>query len=73
MDTAVHVNVPGCVHAIKCMIKFVFSCHVAEGAKVVVIALDTLPPHSCQLKATDVAHDTMVLDAYSNMNIIIII
>ena len=46
------------------MVQFMLARHVAEGAKVIVIALDALPPHSCELKATDVTHNTMVFDAW---------
>jgi hypothetical protein len=49
------------------MVQFVFTRHVAEGAKVVVIALDTVPPHSGQLEATDIANHTMMLDPWGKI------
>ena len=54
--------IPGRVHTIKFMIQLVFTRHVAEGAKVIVIALDTVPSHSSQLEATDITNHTMMLD-----------
>ena len=46
------------------MIQFMLARHVAEGAKVVVTALDALPTHACDLKTTDTTHSAMMLDAW---------
>ena len=46
------------------MVQFMFARHVAEGTKVIVIALDTVPSHSCQLEATNIANHTMMPDPW---------
>ena len=49
------------------MVQFMFTRHVAEGAKVIVVALDTVPSHSCQLEATNITNHTMVFDPWGKI------
>ena len=61
------VHIPGGVHTIKLMVQFMFTRHVAKGAKVIVVAFDTVPPHSCKLEATDIANHAMMLDPWAKI------
>ena len=65
MPSSTDFSLPGSVYTVKLMVQFMSARHVAEGAKVIVIALDTLPSNASEPKPTDVAHDAVVVDAWN--------